>query len=33
MKRVIITGSTGMVGKGVLFECLDTAPKLKSVGD
>ncbi|WP_272151562.1 NAD-dependent epimerase/dehydratase family protein [Tenacibaculum aiptasiae] len=23
MKRVIITGSTGMVGKGVLLECLD----------
>jgi len=22
-KRVIITGATGMVGKGVLFECLD----------
>ena len=21
--KVIITGSTGMVGKGVLFECLD----------
>ena len=24
MKKVIITGSTGMVGKGVLFECLDS---------
>jgi len=23
MKKVIITGSTGMVGKGVLLECLD----------
>ena len=22
-KRVIITGATGMVGKGVLLECLD----------
>jgi len=25
MKKVIITGATGMVGKGVLFECLDQA--------
>ena len=25
MKKVIITGSTGMVGKGVLLECLDHA--------
>ncbi len=24
MSKVIITGSTGMVGKGVLFECLDS---------
>jgi len=24
MKKVIITGSTGMVGKGVLLECLDS---------
>lgn len=24
-KKVIITGSTGMVGKGVLFECLESA--------
>lgn len=23
MKKVIVTGATGMVGKGVLFECLD----------
>jgi len=23
MKKVIITGATGMVGKGVLLECLD----------
>jgi len=23
MKKVIITGATGMVGKGVMFECLD----------
>ena len=23
--RVIITGSTGMVGKGVLLECIDDA--------
>ena len=25
MKKVIITGSTGMVGKGVLLECLDSS--------
>ena len=30
MKNVIITGSTGMVGKGVLLECLDS-PHIKSV--
>jgi nucleoside-diphosphate-sugar epimerase len=23
MKKVIITGATGMVGKGILLECLD----------
>ncbi len=28
--KVIITGSTGMVGKGVLLECLDS-PKVKEV--
>ena len=25
MSKVIITGSTGMVGRGVLLECLDSA--------
>ena len=30
MKNVIITGSTGMVGKGVLLECLDSS-NIKSV--
>lgn len=30
MKSVIITGSTGMVGKGVLLECLDS-PKIDKV--
>ena len=25
MKKVIITGSTGMIGKGVLLECLDSS--------
>ena len=30
MKKVIITGSTGMVGKGVLLECLDS-PKIEKV--
>lgn len=30
MKKVIITGSTGMVGKGVLLECLDN-PKIAQV--
>lgn len=29
-KKVIITGSTGMVGKGVLLECLDS-PEIESV--
>lgn len=28
--KVIITGSSGMVGKGVLYECLDS-PKVKTV--
>ncbi len=28
--KVIITGATGMVGEGVLFECLQN-PKVKSV--
>ncbi len=30
MKKVIITGSTGMVGKGVLLECLES-PKIAQV--
>ena len=30
MSKVIITGSTGMVGKGVLLECLDN-PKIEEV--
>ena len=30
MKKVIITGSTGMVGKGVLLECLDS-PQIEKV--
>ena len=30
MKKVIITGSTGMVGKGVLLECLDH-PQIEKV--
>jgi len=30
MKKVIITGATGMVGKGVLLECLDH-PEIKEV--
>lgn len=30
MKKAIITGATGMVGKGVLFECLDS-PKIEKV--
>ena len=29
-KKVIITGSTGMVGKGVLLECLES-PKIEKV--
>ena len=28
--KAIITGATGMVGKGVLFECLDS-PDVESV--
>lgn len=30
MKKIIITGATGMVGKGVLLECLDS-PKIEKV--
>ncbi len=30
MKKVIITGATGMIGKGVLLECLDH-PEIKEV--
>ena len=30
MKKVIITGSTGMIGKGVLYECLDH-PRIEKV--
>ncbi len=30
MEKVIITGSTGMIGKGVLLECLDS-PKITQV--
>ena len=30
MKKVIITGSTGMIGKGVLLECLDS-PNIEKV--
>ena len=30
MKKVIITGSTGMIGKGVLLECLDS-PNIEEV--
>jgi hypothetical protein len=28
--KVVITGTTGMIGEGVLLECLDS-PKIKNV--
>ena len=30
MKKIILTGSTGMIGKGVLYECLDS-PEIEKV--